>query len=168
MANMLSSIGETRLAWSLSDSAGVSRSSEQQIVRALSNGTGPSQGQVAYATTMTITGPVSVFADEVQFQILGADAAATFSRVREVLVDVTTGPTGGWVLFGASTGPSGATGVEGVAVRVGGQLHLVDHGVGVEVGSGGASAAWAFSPGPTGTYTIDFHALGNGIISTIC
>jgi len=160
MANSLSVAGNTRISWSLSDADAqpqVSMSAQRSSARAITNGTGPNQATVAFTTALTITGVGSstINVNAAPVTSFGFAGKAVFTQIREMLVSVPTGPTGGWVLFSAPTGTTGAT---GVAVRVGGQLHLVDYLTGISTATG----AWTFQNGPTGTYGIDFTAIGLG------
>lgn len=169
MANTFESVGQTQLTWSLSDDDGVSRERELRLDRSLVNGTAAGQANVAYTTTLSVTGAgSSLNGASLWSPVLGVDATTFFSDVKELIVSVTSGPTGGWVRFGAPTGAAGATGVQGIAIRVGGQLHLVDHVNGFTVGSGGSSTAFDFIPGTTGTYTVEFQAIGIGGIVSYC
>ena len=72
------------------------------------------------------------------------------TNVRELLVQVVTGPTGGYLNL-ASPG-----GVTGVRVNVGGQFHMSDYLVGA------TGTTVALSGGPTGTYTVDLSLVGLG------
>lgn len=169
MANTLESIGQTQLTWSLSDEDGVSRERELRFDRSLANGTAAGQANAAYATTLTVTGAGYLLnGASLWSPLFGVEAITSFSRVKELLVSVTSGPTGGYVRFGAPTGAAGATGVQGIAIGVGGQLHLVDHANGFVVGSGGSSTSFDFIPGVTGTYTIDFQVIGLGGLFSYC
>lgn len=160
MATALAVSGNTRLAWSLSDPqspTSYTASAQQQSSRTISNGTGANQANVAFSTSLTITGTNSaaISLNSASVSSFGYSGKAVFTNIREMLVSVTTGPTGGYVLFSA---PAAATGVSGVSVRVGGQLHLLDYATGVATATG----AWTFQNGPTGTYGVDFTAIGLG------
>lgn len=160
MANTLSVAGNTRLSWSLSDAdsqPSVSMSAQKLSTRSISNGTGVNQANVAFSTSLTITGTNSTTLNinAAPVSSFGYAGKAVFTNIREMLVSVPTGPTGGWVLFSC---PTGVTGVSGVAVRVGGQFHLLDYTSGISTATG----AWTFQNGPTGTYGVDFTAIGIG------
>lgn len=160
MATSLSVSGNTRLAWSLTDSqtkVSFAGSSESLANRSITNGTGVNQATVAFSRSLTITGTnsSSINVNAATVSSFDYTGKAVFTNIREMLVSVPTGPTGGWVLFSA---PAAATGVSGVAVRVGGQMHIVDYATGVSTATG----AWTFQNGPTGTYGVDFTVVGLG------
>jgi len=152
--------GNTRLAWSLSDTqttAKFSGSAERLTNRSITNGTGVNQATVAFSRSLTITGTnnATIALDNATVTSFDYSGKIAFTNIREQLVSVSTGPTGGWVLFSA---PAAATGISGIAVRVGGQLHLVDYATGVSTATG----SWTFQNGPTGTYGVDFTVVGLG------
>jgi hypothetical protein len=77
------------------------------------------------------------------------------TAIKEVLVTVSTGPTGGFVRFSAPTG------VIGAQVAVGGQFHLADYLTGIAVTTGNIVIA----NGPTGSYAGEITVIGNGSYS---
>jgi len=70
---------------------------------------------------------------------------------------VTTGPSGGYVTFGAPTG------VTGVRINVGGQFHLADYLTGITLSTGD----FAIANGVTGTYSGDITVVGNGVFESL-
>jgi hypothetical protein len=156
MPTSLTVAGTTRLAWSLSDSqstADYSASGEDRSSRSVSDGTGVGQANVAASTTITGTqAGFSLAITGITGSILGATQTARVNTVRELLVLVSTGPTGGFVTV---THP----GISGVRVGVGGQFHLADYGSGITGGS------LAFAASVTGTYSVDVTAVGVGTYS---
>jgi hypothetical protein len=153
MPTSLTVAGTTRLAWSLSDSqsaADYSASGEDRSSRSVSNGTGVGQANVAASTTITGTqAGFSLAITGITGSVLGAVQTARVNTVRELLVLVSTGPTGGFVTV---THP----GISGVRVGVGGQFHLADYGSGITGGS------LAFASTVAGTYSVDVTAVGVG------
>ena len=153
MPTSLTVAGTTRLAWSLSDSqsaADYSASGEDRSSRSVSNGTGVGQANVAASTTITGTqAGFSLAITGITGSVLGAVQTARVNTVRELLVFVNTGPTGGFVTV---THP----GISGVRVGVGGQFHLADYGSGITGGS------LAFASTVAGTYSVDVTAVGVG------
>jgi hypothetical protein len=153
MPTSLTVAGTTRLAWSLSDSqsaADYSASGEDRSSRSVSNGTGVGQANVAASTTITGTqAGFSLAITGITGSVLGAVQTARVNTVRELLVLVNTGPTGGFVTL---THP----GISGVRVGVGGQFHLADYGSGITGGS------LAFASTVAGTYSVDVTAVGVG------
>ena len=157
MANTLSVAGATRVAWSLSDGVGTSKSDTQSSSRSITTGTGPNEANVAWSYAFSTTGigssswsvaalPVSAF---------GPTGSASVTAIKEVLVTVSTGPTGGYVAFSAPTG------VIGAQVNVGGQFHLADYLTGIAVTTGNIVIA----NGPTGSYAGEITVIGNGSYS---
>ena len=153
MPTSLTVAGTTRLAWSLSDSqsaADYSASGEDRSSRSVSNGTGVGQANVAASTTITGTqAGFSLAITGITGSVLGAVQTARVNTVRELLVLVNTGPTGGFVTL---THP----GISGVRLGVGGQFHLADYGSGITGGS------LAFASTVAGTYSVDVTAVGVG------
>jgi len=156
MPTTLAVSGNTRLAWSLSDPQSVvsfSGSSESRTSRSITNGTGVGQANVAASKSVTGTqAGFSLSLTGVTGSALGATQTAVISTVRELLVSVTTGPTGGFVTL---THP----GISGVRVGVGGQFHLADYESGITGGT------LSFSATVTGTYGVDLTAVGLGSYS---
>lgn len=154
MANTLSVAGNTIVSWSLSDDAGNSKTDSQRSTRSISTGTGPSQANAAWSETWSTTGVGGTSWDVSQMPgyAYGVAYAIGFSKVKEILFAVTTGPTGGYVTFGAPTG------VTGVRVNVGGQFHLSDYLEGITTSTG----SFAVTNGVTGTYSGDITVVGNG------
>lgn len=156
MPTSLTVAGTTRLAWSLSDSqsaADYSASGEDRTSRSISNGTGVGESNVAASKSITGTqAGFSLSITGITGSVLGAVQTANVSTVRELLVQVSTGPTGGFLTV---THP----GISGVRVGVGGQLHLADYGSGITGGT------LAFATSITGTYSVDVTAVGVGTYS---
>ena len=156
MATSLTVAGTTRLAWSLSDSqsaADYSASGEDRTSRSVSNGTGVGQANVAASKSITGTqAGFSLSITGITGSVLGAVQTANVSTVRELLVQVSTGPTGGFLTV---THP----GISGVRVGVGGQLHVADYGSGITGGT------LSFSSSVSGTYAVDVTAVGVGSYS---
>jgi len=152
MPNTLAVAGNTRLAWSLSDGTS-SQSKELSRTRSVTNGTGPNQATVAWYERVTATGVgFSRALGALPVNNLGVTGAASITNVRELMVSIVTGPTGG--AFSVA-GPAGLTGVR---VGVGGHLHMVDY----VAGATGTSTTLALSDGITGTYTVDLAIVGIG------
>lgn len=156
MATSLAVSGNTRLAWSLSDpqsAVSFSGSGESKASRTIADGTGVGQANVAASKSLTGTqAGFSLSLTGVTGSVLGATQTAVISTVRELLVSVPTGPTGGFVTL---THP----GISGVRVGVGGQFHLVDYGSGITGGT------LSFAASVTGTYGVDLTAVGLGSYS---
>jgi hypothetical protein len=148
--------GTTRLAWSLSDSqsaADYSGSGEDRSSRSVSNGTGVGQANVAASKSITGTqAGFSLSITGITGSVLGAIQTANVSTVRELLVQVSTGPTGGFLTVTHQ-------GISGVRVGVGGQLHVADYTGGITGGT------LAFSSSVAGTYGVDVTAVGVGTYS---
>lgn len=152
MANSLSVAGNTRLAWSLSDGV-ASMNKDANSVRTISNGTGPNQATVAYYERVTATGAgFSRSLGSLPVTALDIPGSAAVTNVREILLSVVTGPTGGAFLV---AGPAGLT---GVVVGVGGQLHWCNY----ITGATGTSTSLSCASGITGTYTVDLTLVGVG------
>lgn len=156
MPTTLAVSGNTRLAWSLSDpqsAVSFSGSGESRASRSITNGTGVGQANVAASVSVTGTqAGFSLSLTGVTGSVLGATQTAVISTVRELLVSVTTGPTGGFLTL---THP----GISGVRVGVGGQFHLADYGSGITGGT------LSFAATVTGTYGVDLTAVGLGSYS---
>lgn len=154
MANDLTVAGSTKVSWALSSPGTLgsqSSGAELRTSRSISYGTGPNQATVAHSQRITCTGSgVSLSIGNIDISPFGIAGYAVFSSVRELLVSVASGPTGGYLSLAA---PGGITGVR---VGVGGQLHWADYATGA-VGS-----TVALSGGPTGTYTVDLTLVGIG------
>jgi hypothetical protein len=164
MANTLSVSGNTRLAWTLSESQGVgsvSRSVEQRSSRSIANGTGPNQANVAITDTVSVTGTNTRNLDVAAYatNAFGFPGQAFFSTVREVLVSVTTGPTGGNLTVGLPTG------VTGVRLNVGGQFHWIDYLGGIP--SSASPANVSLKSNVTGVYSVDVTVIGTGDFGSI-
>lgn len=156
MANELAITGNTRLTWSLTDTqpiGSVTRSAEQKSSRSVSNGTGPNEANCAWSAQYTITGvgSLSLNAASLAMPSFGYSGNASLTQIKEVLLSVATGPTGGYVTFGM---PTGATGVR---VNVGGQFHWLDYLAGV-----GATGSFVVQNAVTGTYSVNLSVVGNG------
>jgi hypothetical protein len=109
-------------------------------------------GQANVAASKSITGTQAGFSlsiTGITGSVLGAVQTANVSTVRELLVQVSTGPTGGFLTV---THP----GISGVRVGVGGQLHVADYTGGITGGT------LAFSSSVAGTYGVDVTAVGVG------
>jgi hypothetical protein len=156
MPTSLTVAGTTRLAWSLSDPqdvASYSGSGEERSSRSVSNGTGVGQANVVVGRAITGTqAGFSLAITGVTGTVFGATSTAQINTVRELLVQVNTGPTGGFVTL---THP----GISGVRVGVGGQFHLADYDSGITGGT------LAFAATVTGTYGVDVTAVGVGTYS---
>jgi len=156
MATSLTVAGTTRLAWSLSDSQSAtdySAASEDRTSRAISNGTGVGQANVAASAAITGTqAGFSLAITGITGSALGAVQTTRVNTVRELFVQVSTGPTGGFLTV---THP----GISGVRVGVGGQLHFADYAGGITGGT------LAFATSVTGTYGVDVTAVGVGTYS---
>lgn len=156
MPTSLSVAGTTRLAWSLSDPQSVasySASGEERSSRSISDGTGVGQANVAASKTITGTqAGFSLSLTGVTGSVLGATQTANVTTVRELLVQVNTGPTGGYLTL---THP----GISGVRLGIGGQFHLADYQSGITGGT------LSFATPITGTYNVDVTAVGVGSFS---
>ena len=152
MANTLSVAGATRVAWSLADDGGSSRSDTQSSSRSITTGTGPNQANVAWSYSFATTGvgSASWSVSALPVSAFGPTGSATVTTIKEVLVTVSTGPTGGYVAFSAPTG------VVGARVKVGGQFHLADYLTGIGVTTGNIVIA----NGPTGSYAGEITVIG--------
>jgi len=166
MANELSVIGQTALSWSLSDKqdpTSYAASAQKRSTRSIANGTGVGQANAAWSTTMTITGTNE---GEVDLNTLGLAPFGTYGYItlaslREMLVNVTTGPTGGYVVVYV-TGVS-PTAPANFPVGVGGQLHYADYNAGLGVS---ALDYLRVRSAVTGTYSVDVTLVGVGTFST--
>jgi hypothetical protein len=157
MANVLVVTGNTRVTWSLSDpqtDSPVSRSAEQKSSRSITNGTGPNQANVAHTQTYRTTGLNSVSLDPsiVSVTAFGIEGYAAFSTVKELLLQVVTGPADGFVTLRAP--PT----ITGIRVNAGGQCHWIDYLSGITP----SGASISVQPGITGTYEIELSIIGNG------
>lgn len=152
MANKLTVSGNTRLAWSLSDGTST-QGKEVSTLRSVVNGTGANQATMSYYERVTATGVgFSRALGTLPVDFFGVTGTAAVSNVRELIVSVVTGPTGGAFSLG---GPAGLTGVR---VGVGGQLHWADY----VTGATGTSTTLSLTNGITGTYTVDVAIVGVG------
>jgi hypothetical protein len=164
MANTLSVSGATRLSWALSETQNVGsigKSADQRSSRSISNGTGPNQANVAITDTVSVTGTSTTSIDLAYYydKSFGYDGLLTFTTIKEVLVNVATGPTGGNLTVGLPTG------VTGVRMNVGSQMHLADYTAGLAVG---ASPSWIkLKSNVTGTYSVDVTVIGVGSYENI-
>jgi hypothetical protein len=154
MPNTLSVAGATRVAWSLGDSDGASKSDSQSSSRSITTGTGPNQANVAwsYAYATTGIGSASWSVAALPVSAFGPTGSASVTAIKEVLITVSTGPTGGYVTFSAPTG------IVGARVSVGGQLSVCDYLTGIGVTTGNIVIA----NGPTGSYAGEITIVGNG------
>lgn len=164
MANTFSATGRTRLAWTLSETQNVgtlSKSVDRQSSRSISNGTGPNQATVAITDTVSVTGTNTTSIDLGLYtdRSFGFDGLLVFSSLREAIVSVTTGPTGGHLTVGLPTG------VTGVRLNVGAQMHIADYLTGLGVGNSPASIS--LKSNVTGTYSVDLTAIGIGSYTNI-
>ena len=164
MANTLSVSGNTRLAWTLSETqavGSVSKSVEQRSSRSITNGTGPSQANVAITDTVSVTGTSTTQVDLAAYvdNSFGYDGNLVFTVLKEVVVNVTTGPTGGNLTVGI---PTGATGVR---MNVGSQMHITDYTAGYPVGA--SFSGITLKSNVTGTYSVSLTAVGVGTFGNI-
>lgn len=164
MANTLSVSGATRLSWVLSETQNVgtiSKAAEQQFSRSISDGTGPNQANVATTDTVSVTGTSTTSIDLAEYldKSFGYDGVLTFTTLKEVLVNVTTGPTGGYLTVGIPTG------ITGVRMNVGAQMHLADYISGLAVGS--SFSGITLKSNVTGTYSVDVTVIGIGSYQNI-
>lgn len=155
MANTLSVAGATRVAWSLSDGVGTSKSDTQSSSRSITTGTGPNEANFAWSETFSTTGVGGVAWDVSHLPVsaFGFVGLGGLTKIKEILVSVTTGPTGGYVTFGIPTG------VTGVRINAGGQFHFCDYLTGLSQPSGNISIA----NGVTGAYSGQITVIGDGI-----
>jgi hypothetical protein len=156
MPNVLVVTGNTRLTWSLSDQQAigpVGRSAEQKSGRSITHGTGPNQANVAYTNTFSIAGMDDIELDLglMDVSAFGFGGLLSISKVKELLIEVTTGPTGGYVTVRL---PAGITGIR---VNAGGQFHWIDYLSGLEYVDN-----LKVENGITGTYGIELSLVGNG------
>ena len=153
MANTLSASSLTSVSWSLSDANGTSRSGSRSYSRSISHGTGPNQANVAWSETFSTTGlgSASWTTSQVPVYSFGFAGSGGFTVLKELYVAVTTGPTGGYMTFGASTGATG------VRVNVGSRFHLADYLTGLS-----PAAEFVVSNGITGVYQGEITVIGNG------
>jgi len=157
MPNTLKVTGNTRLTWSLSDGEN-SRSDQRKIGRSISNGTGPEKANFAYSTTISLatgSSTTTLSGFSLPTEAYGFQGSAFCQKVKEVLVEVVSGPTGGYVIFQAPHIP-------GTKVGTGGQLHVVDYQLGV-TGTGD----YSFTASPTGPYSVAFSLIGEGYYENI-
>ena len=159
MANTLTVSGNTRLAWVLSETqavGSVSKSVEQRSSRSIANGTGPGQASVAFSTTESVTGTNTRNLNVYSYpaQAFGFGGLTSFTSVRELLVNVVTGPTGGNLTVGLPTG------VTGVRLNVGGQLHWTDYLGGIPLLSDPSNIS--LKSNVTGVYSVDVTVIGTG------
>lgn len=164
MANTFSATGRTRLAWTLSetqDVGSVSKAVDRQSSRTITNGTGPNQANVAITDTVSVTGTSTTEIDlaEYQDQSFGYAGFLIFTTLKEAIVHVTTGPTGGYLTVGLPTG------VTGVRLNVGGQMHIADYLAGLAVG--GSFSGIQLKSNVTGTYSVDVTAIGVGSFTNL-
>ena len=157
MANSLTVAGSSRLSWSLSNAdviGSAAAAAEHRTSRAITNGTGPGYANAANTQRITCTGSgVSLAINALNISVLGVAGQVAFTTLKELLVSVASGPTGGYLNLQA---PGGITGAR---VGVGGQLHWADY----QVGATGTTVA--LSGGPTGTYVVDLTLVGEGTYS---
>lgn len=155
MSNTLTVAGNTRTAWSLADEVS-SQAKEISSVRAISTGTGPQQATVAWFERITATGSgASRALGTLPVTVLGVTGSLAVSNVRELLVSVVSGPTGGSYLL---AGPAGVT---GVTIGVGGQFQWLDY----VAGATGTGTTISLASGITGAYTVDMAVIGIGTYS---
>jgi len=164
MANTLSVSGNTRLAWVLSENqnvGSVSKSVEQRSSRSIINGTGPNQANVAFTDTVSVTGTSTTTINIANYldRSFGYDGRLAFSTFKEVVVNVTTGPTGGNLTIGLPTG------VTGVRMNVGCQMHLLDYTSGYAAATGTANIS--LKSNVTGTYSVDLTVIGVGTYANL-
>lgn len=157
MPNTLTVTGNTRLTWSLTDGEN-SRADERKSGRSISNGTGPGKANFAHYETVSIATPSStttLSGNSLGVFAYGFQGNGVCEKVKEVLVEVVSGPTGGHVIFQAPHVP-------GTTVRTGGQLHIVDY----QQGATGVGN-YSFTAGPTGPYSVAFTLIGEGFYEVI-
>jgi hypothetical protein len=164
MANTLSVSGNTRLAWVLSENqnvGSVSKSVEQRSSRSITNGTGPNQANVAFTDTVSVTGTSTTQIDLAEYidNSFGYDGNLVFTVLKEVVVNVTTGPTGGNLTVGIPTG------VTGVRMNVGSQMHIANYIAGYPVGA--SFSGITLKSNVTGTYSVSLTAVGVGTFGNI-
>jgi hypothetical protein len=160
MANTLSVAGATRVAWSLSDGVGSSKSDTQSSSRSITTGTGPNQANVAFSETISTqaTGIWQSY-DDLAFAVsaFGVNGSARFTKIKEVFVSVATGPTGGYMVF------SMPTGVANVRINAGGQFHYCDYLTGIPVSAGMITV----SNGVSGAYSGEITVIGEGSFEAV-
>lgn len=151
MPNSLTVTGNTRLTWSLSDGS-ASLGGEQKIGRSISSGTGPNKANIQWGVDGTLTTGVlyEYTGSGLPFSTFGVGGQVSVDRWKELLFQVTTGPTGGYVTFSAP-------GITGVPVSTWGQVHFVDYALGT---TGNGNYGW--QRGTTGTYAVRFDLIGEG------
>jgi hypothetical protein len=164
MANTLSVSTAARASWVLSDSqnvGSVSKSADQNFSQSVSSGTGPNQANVAITDTVSVTGTSTTSIDLGQYvdRSFGYDGYLTFTTLKEVLVNVTTGPTGGYLTVGIPTG------ITGVRMNVGSQMHLADYTSGLAVGD--SFSGITLKSNVTGTYSVDVTVIGIGVYTNL-
>lgn len=159
MSITFSSTGTTRITWSLSESlspGSAAMSAEQKSTRSISYGTGPNQATIGHTARLTATGTATTSLDLFGISVpqFGSELTLAFTSIREMLIQVTSGPTGGYLTCGLPTG-----GVSGVRVQAGGAMHWIGYQNGISISD---STNLTMTPGVTGTYGIDVTLIGVG------
>jgi hypothetical protein len=162
MANTLSVSGNTRLAWVLSENqnvGSVSKSVEQRSSRSITNGTGPNQANVAMTATVSVTGTNTQYVDLAEYYdtTFGYQGILDFTVLNELVVNVTTGPTGGNLTVGTVTITDAPTGVR---MNVGSQMHIASYITGYPVQN--SFSGLTLQSNVTGTYSVRLTAVGVG------
>lgn len=167
MATSLSVNGETFVSWSLSDAdgqMGYAASSNTRAARTVSNGTGTGQSNVAWSGQLAWSG-TGVAGWNIHHGLtvtpFNASGYPNFVTLRELLLQVVTGPTGSYVSVRLSdvtpTAPAN------FPLSVGGQLHFCDYSAGMTVGTAGSLEVKSSTGG---NYAIDVTAIGVGDYAT--
>lgn len=165
MATELSVTGQTTLSWSLSEAnnpTSYSASAQQRSTRSIANGTGPGQANVAWSGTVAITGTnqAQINIGNIQTYPFNGYLVMGMDYLKEMLVEVTTGPTGGYVVI-STTGVSPTAPIN-FPVGVGGQLHFCDYSAGMGISSLTYTDFLQLRSAVTGTYSVDVTFVGVG------
>lgn len=165
MSTSLSVTSSNRVRWALSEVnvlSPTSREYDDRGSQTVANGTGPGQANIAHSEQLTIaatgasdnlfvtaTGSFYNVQDLKTFSF-GIEGRAVVTKVRECAIQVTSGPTGGYLLA-SHTGAFSS-----VRVPVGGMMHWREYTSGVTGNN------VEFVSNPTGTYSVDITLIGVG------
>lgn len=163
MATDLAVTGQTSISWSLSDAAdpiSYSATAQKRTSRSIANGSSAGQANVAWSGKVSVTGTSTTtinIINELKVNPYNTYGYVFFQSLRELMVDVISGPTGGYVVL-SITGAS-PTAPANIPIGVGGQLHFVDYHSGLTLNG---ADSMTIKAGATGSYFLDVTAIGVG------
>jgi hypothetical protein len=167
MATTLTVTGNSRVSYSLTESpviGSVSESAELRTTRAIENGTGENQANVAWRNRVTIPAGQAYSLDLTNLgaTVFGFAGRVTMTKLKEVMVVNNTATAGRYALWGVIS-PSDTTSYVAYLGR-GGEYRTADYADGRTITAGVNNIVYVANPSP-GAVELDMLLVGVGTYS---